>query len=122
MRGDGEGAIAIAQMLRVRRAVAIWRADHASTEGCDALLADPGAAERPRVCAEQPFRSRARRRLAVLGAIAVGAAIVVGFLPWFGGITLGVAALAGTLSARMTFAHERRFDLHRTWAARRRVT
>ncbi len=122
MRDDGEGAIAIAQMLRVRRAVAIWRADLASIGACDALLADPDAAMPPRVCAEQPIRSRARRRLAIFGTIAVVSAIVVGLLPWIGGIALGLVAIAGALSARTTFAQERRFELHRTWASRRRTT
>lgn len=120
MQQDGEGAEAIAQMLRVRRAVAIWRADLASIAACDAVLADPTAAPPPRVCAEPAMRSRGRRRLAILGAIAIGAAIVVGFLPWIGGVALGLSATLGTLTARTTFAHERRFALHRTWAERRR--
>jgi putative component of membrane protein insertase Oxa1/YidC/SpoIIIJ protein YidD len=119
MRTDGEGAAAIEQVLRTRRAVAIWRADLVAIRACDALLAGGAGAAVPRVCAEPAIRRRARRRLVVVAGIVVVAAIVVGFLPWVGGITLGLAATAGTLSARTTIERERRFDLHRTWARRR---
>ena len=126
LRADGEGAAAIEQLLRVRRAVAIWRADLPSIRTCNELLAHPAvstrtetAARATRVCAEPAIRSRARRRLAILGVVAAVAVAVAIFLPWFGGLTLGLAATAGTLSARTTLERERRFDLHRTWAQRR---
>jgi len=124
LRADGEGAAAIAQLLRVRRAVAIWRADVVAIRACDRLLAAPaeattGAAAATRVCAEPAIRIRARRRLVVFGVVAAVAVAVAIFLPWLGGITLGVSAIAGTLSARTTFERERRFELHRAWAQRR---
>ena len=124
LRADGEGAAAIDRLLRVRRAVAIWRADRPSIRACDELLADPAtgiaaAARATRVCAEPAIRSRARRRLAIFGVVAAVAVAVAIFLPWVGGLTLGLAATAGTLSARTTLERERRFDLHQTWAQRR---
>lgn len=135
LRADGEGAPAIERMLRVRRAVAVWRADAVAIHACDELLAQSacdelrraptvnasrGEADTARMVAEPAIRLRARRRLVVLFAIALGAALVLGILPWFGSLMLGLAATAGTLSARTTLERERRFDMHRTWAARRR--
>ncbi len=119
LRADGEGAPAIEQILRVRRTVAVWRADQASIRACDELRTSTGPGSTPRVCAEPAIRSRTRRRLVALGAVAAAALAVIFVLPWFGGITLGLAATAGTLAARTTLERERRFDLHRTWAARR---
>ena len=52
----------------------------------------------------------------MIGAVAIG---LLFMLPWVGGMTLGLAATAGILSARTTLERERRFDLHRTWAERR---
>lgn len=122
LHADGEGAPAIEHLLRVRRAVAVWRADPVSIRACDELLASDGwsASVAPRVCAEPAIRSRTRRRLATFGLIAVVALAVLFVLPWVGSITLGLTATAGALAARATLERERRFELHRTWAARRR--
>ncbi|MBA3453688.1 MAG: membrane protein insertion efficiency factor YidD [Deltaproteobacteria bacterium] len=123
MRMDGEGAPAIEQMLHVRRDVAVWRADVDSLHACDEMLASAratGPTTAPRLCAEPAIRSRTHRRLAVLGVIAAVAIAAVFVLPWIGGMTLGLVATAGTLSARTAWERTRRFDLHRTWAARRR--
>lgn len=118
LRADGEGDAAIEKLLHVRRAVAIWRSDLAAIAACDALLADP---VRPRVhvVAEPAIRSRARRRLVVLGAVAVVAAIAIFGMPWIGGFALGVTSVAGVVSAQATVSRARRFELHRTWAQRR---
>lgn len=119
LHADGEGAPAIERVLRVRRAVAVWRADAVAIRACDELLAGAGPSSVPRVCAEPAIRSRTRRRLAVLGLVAAVALAVIFVLPWIGGLTLGFAATAGTLAARTTLERERRFELHQTWARRR---
>jgi len=118
LRADGEGDAAIGKLLHVRRAVAIWRSDLVAIAACDALLADP-ARPRPHVVAEPAIRSRARRRLVVLGMVAVVAAIAILGMPWIGGFALGVTGVAGVVSAQATVSRERRFALHRTWAQRR---
>ena len=119
LRADGEGDAAIEKLLHARRAVAIWRSDLAAIAVCDALLADPACPRPPRVVAEPAIRSRARRRLVVLGVVAVVAAIAIFGMPWIGGLALGVTSVAGVVSAQATVSRERRFELHRTWAQRR---
>jgi putative component of membrane protein insertase Oxa1/YidC/SpoIIIJ protein YidD len=119
LRADGEGDAAIEKLLHARRAVAIWRSDVVAIAACDALLADPARPRPPRVVAEPAMRSRARRRLIVLGVFAVVAAIAIVGMPWIGGVALGATSLAGVVSAQATVSRERRFELHRTWAQRR---
>ena len=111
LRRDGEQPAALARMLAVRRAVALWRADRAAASACRG--AEPA---RPRVVSQPAVARRARRRLATLVALSVVGLVVVWLQPWLGGVAL-TATLGGSALCGLTLIErERRFALHQRWA------
>jgi putative component of membrane protein insertase Oxa1/YidC/SpoIIIJ protein YidD len=119
MRRDGEREPAIARMLGTRRAVALWRAEHAAVRA----LAGTAGVVRPLVCSHPATQARSRRRLAGLVALAATAAFALELHPVLGATALCVAAIAAANAARTWASRGARFALHaalaRRWAALR---
>ena len=117
---DGEREPAIARMLGTRRAVAIWRGEHATARALAGIAAPAG----PVVCSHAATQARSRRRIAGFIALAAVAAFAIEFAPWLGAGALLVAAVAAAHAARTAASRGVRFALHaalaRRWALLRR--
>ena len=107
MRADGEGEAAIARVLETRRAVAIWRREHAGHVGAVRLVSQP------------EVQRRSERRAFVLATLGILALMLAGFHPIVGGLAFGVIASGAVVSTRDAYERDRRFALHARWAQRR---